>query len=83
VATNGTIPSDADPDVTLGYGYNYLGRLSTVTNVNDEPIGNSAVPATYSYDAAGNLAELDYDNGWQHIYTYNHPCRTLTQVRHL
>src|SRR5205807_1377174 len=51
---------------SVGYVYDALNRLSTVTD-NRLASGNT----TYTYDEAGNLAGYLYPNGVQSTYTHN------------
>jgi len=73
--TINTDPGSATPDVSLGYGYDNLGRLQTVTN------NSLATPnvTTYHYDAVGNLDYFVYPNGVKHAYTYTEQNR-LTRL---
>jgi len=73
VPVGGSIPTNAIPDVSLGYGYDTLGRLQYVTN--------SAISApnvtTYAYDGVGNLDHFTYPNGVTHAYSYTEQNRLL------
>lgn len=67
VAVNGTITNGTTPDVSLGYAYDYAGRLAGVTN-NLQVTPNVT---GYTYDPVGDLAESVYPNGLRHDYAYN------------
>lgn len=67
VAVNGTITNGTVPDVSLGYAYDYAGRLAGVTN-NLQVTPNVT---GYTYDPVGDLAESVYPNGMRHDYAYN------------
>jgi RHS repeat-associated protein len=73
VAVDGTITNGTVPDVSLGYGYDYLGRLAAVTN---NTISAPNV-TSYAYDPVGNLAGYTYPTGMRHSYAYNQQNRLL------
>ena len=67
-----SVQSSNTNGVSVTYSYDKLNRLATVT---DNTAASGARPgtgnATYSYDAAGNLAGYTYPNGVRTDYTYN------------
>jgi RHS repeat-associated protein len=67
VGVNATIGGGTVPDVWLGYCYDALGRLASVTNC------ALAAPnvTSYRYDAVGNLDTCEYPNGVKHVYSYD------------
>jgi len=69
--TNGSHESGVSPDVSLGYSYDCLGRVASVTN-------SYLGPTTYGYDAVGNLAWTAASGGPCHTYSYNAQNRLVT-----
>ncbi|MBV9926840.1 MAG: RHS repeat protein, partial [Acidobacteria bacterium] len=62
-----TVRSSNQDGVSADYGYDGLGRLSSVT---DNRLAGGNV-TTYGYDDAGNLESYTYGNGVKHAYTYD------------
>lgn len=71
--TNGNVRSGAIPEVNVGYGYDYLGRLASVTN-------SYRGPTTYAYDKVGNLASVQTAGGPSHTYSYNAENRLVAML---
>ncbi len=71
VATHGVITNGTPADVSLSYGYDYAGRLSTVTN-------SGTVAVSYGYDNVGNLAAVVEKGLATNWFAYNAQNRLTT-----
>ena len=60
--------ASADGIVNVGYTWDTLNRLSTVT---DNRLGGSSNTTTYTYDNASNVATATYPNGQQSTFNYD------------
>ena len=70
----GRLVSDSFSGITQAYQYDSAGRLTSKSHHN----GTMAI--SYNYDAAGNVTQLSYPDGWQAQYTYDALSR-VTQVK--